>query len=509
MSKQRPVNDAPEIGELDAAPRDVAVIDIGSNSVRLVQFRVEGRALWPVFNEKTMAGLGRGAQQTGHLNPEGVKIALRALKRFSVLLDAKGVEDRRAVATAAVRDSQDGADFIAKAEAATGIAIETLSGEEEGRRSALGVLNGVGDADGLTGDLGGSSLELTALKGRTAGASVSLPLGPLAVGTDDLKAAKALIDKQLSDASKLFKKAGPTFYAVGGAWRAFAQLALAVDEDYPLRLLHQFTLSAGQVEQVAAFAMSQSEASLASVPDISSRRAAGLPYASLLLWRVVKKGRFDQVMISANGLREGVVCAADPALVADGDPLISGAEALARSVAPEPDFGRALEPWLEPAFADEAPVFGAKRDPVLRAAAARLADLGARMHPNHRAELTTTQVLYAPIGGVTHAERAFLALSLHHRYAGKRLREEACASRRLLDEEAEDAALKLGLALRLGAALSGRSAEVLGGFSLKRTKSSLILSFKPGAEALAVERAVQRFAQLAGVMGLGADVSAA
>ena len=486
----------------------MAVIDIGSNSVRLVQFRVEGRALWPVFNEKTMAGLGRGVRETGRLHPDGVETALRALKRFSVLLNAKGVTDRRAVATAAVRDSEDGDAFIARAEAATGIAITTLSGEEEGRRSALGVLNGVGDADGLTGDLGGSSLELTTLKGRKVGASLSLPLGPLAVGSGDLKAAKTVIDAELAAVSKLFKKSGPTFYAVGGAWRAFAHLALAVDEDYPLRLLHQFTLTSRQVQRVAAFAMSQSEASLALVPDISSRRAANLPYAALLLTRIMKKGRFDRVMISANGLREGVVCAADPDLVAKGDPLISGAEALARPVAPEPDFGRALESWIEPAFADEAVVFCEARDRTLRAAAARLADFGARMHPDHRAELTATQILYAPIGGVSHAERAFLALALHHRYSGKRPRHDGCPLRRLLDDDAEAAALKLGLALRLGAALSGRSAEVLSGFRLRRTQSSLILSFKPGAEALAVERAVQRFAQLATAMNLAADVSA-
>jgi len=502
LSKRPFVDAAPSAAERDAGPRDVAVIDIGSNSVRLVQFRVEGRALWPVFNEKTMAGLGRGVGETGRLNPDGVKTSLRVLKRFSVLLDAKGVADRRAVATAAVRESRDGEDFIARAEAATGMKIETLSGEEEGRRSALGVLNGVGEADGLTGDLGGSSLELTALRGREIGASISLPLGPLAVGTADLKRAKAAIDAELASVSKLVKKSGSTFYAVGGAWRAFAHLALAVDEDYPLRLLHQFSLSARQVEQVAAFAMSQSEASLASVPDISSRRAAGLPYAALLLSRIMKKGRFEQVMISANGLREGVVCAANPDLVSEGDPLISGAEALARSVAPEPDFGRALEAWIEPAFAEETAVFGHRRDRALRAAAARLADLGARMHPDHRAELTATQILYAPIGGVTHAERAFLALTLHHRYAGKRSRDADCASRRLLDDDGETAALKLGLALRLGAALSGRSASVLGAFSLKRSKSTLALTVEAGGEALVVDRALQRFEQLASIFGL-------
>jgi len=487
----------------DTERRDAAVIDVGSNSVRLVLFRVEGRALWPVFNEKTMAGLGRGARETGKLNAEGVETAVRTLKRFAALLDAKDIEARHAVATAAVRDCEDGPDFVARVREETGLEIEILSGEEEGRRSALGVLAGIGEADGLAGDLGGSSLELARLNGRKVGEAVTLPLGPLAVlsGAGDIRAFRPIVDEALEQAAPLLENSGPTFYAVGGAWRAFAQLAMALN-DYPLTLLHQYSLSAAQVARTADFAVSQSETSLASVQGVSSKRAGMLGYAALLLRRIVRRGDFKEVVFSANGLREGVVCAKDMRLVTEGDPLVSGAEALARNAAPEPTFGRVLGPWIEPVFEGESDRFGVGRDAVLRASAARLADMGARMHPDHRADLSCTQTLYAPFGGVTHRERAFLALSVHHRYAGKKQREESCPSRRLLDDEEEGAAMKLGLALRLGAAISGRSGRVLQSFALERSKSELVLKVNPGAESLVVERARHRFDQLAVALGL-------
>ena len=485
--------------------RDVAVIDVGSNSVRLVQFRVEGRALWPVFNEKTMAGLGKGASETGRLNPDGVEAALRALKRFSILLDARGVAERRAVATAAVRTCADGPDFVKRVRKQTGLKIEVLSGAEEGRRSALGVLAGVGIGDGVTGDLGGSSLELTGLSGKAVGEAVSLPLGPLSVGVDDLKKAKAAIDAALDSAVAVLAGTGPDFYAVGGAWRAFAQMAMTLD-DYPLRLLHQFEMSAARVVRAADFAAQQSEASLTAIHGVSAKRAPMLPYAALLLKRLMKRGGFKRVVFSANGLREGVLVDAAPDLVTQGDPLLSGADALARGASVEAALGPALQDWLAPAFRAEPAVFGAERDAVVRAAAARLADIGARMHPDHRADLAFMQTLYAPFGGVSHAERVFLALAVHHRYMGKKTRAEDCASNRLLDETQREAALKLGLGLRLGAALSGRSAKVLSNFKLARKAGALVL--KPGrsAEALVVERGLQRFEQLAEALGLSAQV---
>jgi exopolyphosphatase/guanosine-5'-triphosphate,3'-diphosphate pyrophosphatase len=485
--------------------RDVAVIDVGSNSVRLVQFRVEGRVLWPVFNEKTMAGLGKGAAETGRLNPEGVEAALRTLIRFTRLLDAKGVTTRGVVATAAVRECEDGADFVEHVRQETGLVIDVLSGEEEGRYSALGVLAGVGDAWGVAGDLGGSSLELTGLEGRTAQQAITLPLGPLAVNAAGMKAddLRDPVDLQLERAAEVLKQTGDTFYAVGGAWRSFANLSMSM-RNYPLRLLHEYEMSLDQVRKTAQFAMNQSESSLASVPGVSSKRAATLPYAAMLLERIMKAGRFQRVVFSAYGLREGVVCVSDPSLVEEGDPLLSGAEIMALSASPEPGFGPSLANWLEPAFAGETPVFGEAQDKRLRAAAARLSDIGARLHPDHRGDLAFTQVLYAPIGGLSHAERAFLALTLHHRYQGKSGRGEDCVSTHLLDEAQRMAALKLGLGMRFGAALSGRTGQLLSSFGLSRTEDALVIAPAPDAGDLIVERALRRFEQFCAAMELKA-----
>ncbi len=483
--------------------RDVAVIDVGSNSVRLVQFRVEGRTFWPVFNEKTMAGLGRSAAQTGRLDPEGVRLALRTLRRFGRMLDARGVAERLVVATAAVRECEDGPLFVDRVRRETGLPITILSGDDEGRYSSLGVLVGVGEAHGVCGDLGGSSLELGRLSRREVEAVISLPLGPLALNAAECppETLRNEVRRQLKTAAPVLTAAGDTFYAVGGAWRAFANLSMAMRK-YPLNLLHGYRLDREEVGTTAHFVIDQSQFSFASFQGVASRRAANLPYASMLLDEILHAGGFRQVMFSAYGLREGVLCVSDPDLIGEDDPLLNSVEAMARIASFEPEFGTTLADWLEGVLSDEAPAFGLNRDQRLRAAAARLSDIGARLHPDHRADLAFTQVLYAPIGGHTHAERAFLALTIHHRYNGKGVRPDTCPAVRLLDERQREAALRLGLGLRFGAALSGCTASLLNQFRLSRNRDSLTILAQPGAEELIMERTWRRFEQFASAMDL-------
>jgi exopolyphosphatase/guanosine-5'-triphosphate,3'-diphosphate pyrophosphatase len=326
-----------------AIHRDIAVIDVGSNSVRLVHFRVEGRSLWPIFNEKVMAGLGRGVHDTGKLHPEGREIALRALKRFQRLLDAKGVGDRHVVATAAVRNAKDGPDFIAEVAELTGFVVRVLSGEDEARLSAMGVGAGIPDAQGLMGDLGGSSLELTTMHDGLPGRGVTTALGPqemLDDGPMDEVATIAAIDAQLLATGQLTGQGG-AFYAVGGAWRALGQLAFA-RFGYPLNVVHEFALTAKRADELTRLATRLSPASLRGTPGVSSRRVSTLPYAALLLGRIMKHGGFERLVFSAFGVREGVLASGLPPALLAQDPLIAGAEAMARPNAPTPDFGRAL-----------------------------------------------------------------------------------------------------------------------------------------------------------------------
>src|SRR3974390_1296295 len=158
----------------DSEPHcDAAVIDVGSNSVRLVLYRVEGRSIWTVFNEKILAGLGRHLAFSGRLNPQGVETAIKALHRFRALVDASGPRRIFAVATAAVREAVDGPGFRRRVEAETGLKLRVLSGDEEARLAALGVLAGAPDSSGVVGDLGGSSLELIKLAQGETGAGLT------------------------------------------------------------------------------------------------------------------------------------------------------------------------------------------------------------------------------------------------------------------------------------------------------------------------------------------------
>lgn len=482
----------------NAVEHDLAVIDIGSNSVRLVHFRMEGRALWPVFNEKTSAGLGKGLGETGKLNPDGVESALRALRRFAILLDAKGVSERIVLATAAVRDASDGPEFIRRARDEAGVEITILSGEAEARLAGMGVIAGAPDATGAAADLGGSSLEIVPVARGNPGEGITLPLGPLAAPENLMssrKDAKDWIDNILKPSAPVLKQCGDTLYAVGGSWRALAHLAIA-EADYPLRVIHQFQLSRLAAKEIADLASRLSVVSLTGIPGISARRAAMLPYAGLLLKRLMKRGRFNRVVFSAFGVREGAVFDRLPEGVRAVDPLLAGAEAVARPAAPSPGFGRAIAGWLEPVFSSRDTVF-ANRSALVRAAAARLCDVGARHHPDHRAALARELALYAPFAGVTHAERAYMGLVLHHRYDGKRGPADERVFQHLLDEESRQWAMAYGLGLRFGAALSGRADALLNRFSLSSDNKNLILSAPEGDVDLVVERARYRFEQLA------------
>ena len=491
----------------NAVERDIAVIDVGSNTVRMVHFRLEGRAIWPVFNEKVMAGLGRGLRQRGTLHPDNVDIAMRALKRFERLLDAKGVTERYAVATAAVRNATDGPDFVRRVAEETRFKLRVLSGAEEGELSALGLVTGIPGAHGMMGDLGGSSLELTPLDNGALGDGRTFALGPqeaIPPGPWDLDAVRAVIDDRLREDGVLSGQGGD-FYAIGGAWRSVAQLAFA-RSDYPLRVAHQFRIDAKRVGELTRLASRLSTASLAGIPGISSRRAPTIPYAALLLSRIVEMGKFSHVVFSAYGLREGVLMQGLSPEVRAIDPLIAGAEALARPVSPTPDFGRSLANWIAPAMAGVATVFTPRRDRILQETAARLADLGARRHPDHRLELTRDTVLYAPFAGINHPERAFLAAVMHHRYGGKRSALDDQPVFHLIDEAQHDVAQMLGCTLRLAAKLSGRSASLLDRFTLRLEPGLVCLDVDESVHDLYVERSVTLLDTLAGAIGRRGEV---
>ena len=227
---------------------EAAVIDVGSNSVRLVVYRIDGRAMTPILNEKVMAGLGRGGARTGALSKDGVEQALRAVKRFATLVDALGVKDVFAVGTAAVREAKDGRAFAERLEAETGIPLRVLSGEDEARLSALGVSAGAPDARGLVGDLGGASLELVEIGPKGVGRGETFAVGPLLLMSGD-EFDYDRVRKQVAQAlgrTKLLNRRGGDFYAVGGAWRALGRIDIALT-NHPLGVLHHHEMNRAEV----------------------------------------------------------------------------------------------------------------------------------------------------------------------------------------------------------------------------------------------------------------------
>ena len=487
----------------DRRPRDVAVIDIGSNSVRLVVYRLEGRAIWTVYNEKVLAGLGSELTVTGRLAVKGVEAALGALRRFSAVLDAAHPSSLFVAATAAVRDAVDGADFVDRVLAEAGLSVRVLSGEEEARYAALGVLAGAPDASGVVGDLGGSSLELTRVSGGRVGAGVSLPLGAFNLRSAegfDIGKTRSRAVRVLADLAAGFE--ADTLYAVGGGWRNLALLQMRLT-GYPLGIVHQYSISALDALDAARFISRQSKSSLERIEGLSKRRLETIPYAAIVLEALIERLGLKQICISAYGLREGFLLEAMPEDVRWLDPLIEGCAALGARQGASEGLGQALETWLTPMYSQLPAVFG-RRDATLLAAACRLADLGARLHPDHRADLVFEQVLRAPIAGMDHAERAFLALAMFARHTASATTPEAQTLARVLSPERSARARALGAAMRLGCDLSGRSPDLLHRSKLDIVGEMIRLTADGRwADMLLGEQTAKRAATLADGLELG------
>jgi exopolyphosphatase/guanosine-5'-triphosphate,3'-diphosphate pyrophosphatase len=434
----------------------VAVIDIGSNSLRLVVYDGVRRSPRPLFNEKVMCGLGRNLEATGKLDPDGVALARANLQRFVTMTRDIAVRRLDVLATAAVRDASDGRSFVSDIERRHRLKVRILSGEQEGRLSAFGVLAGIPEAGGIVGDLGGGSVELVPVAGGQVGGAATLPVGPLRLAqlADDERKLRDAIDKHLASVPWLTTKVdGNTFYAVGGAWRALARIHMEQTR-YPLHIIQQYTLPRGEAEDFLDLIARLSKKSLEKISTVSRKRLDVVPIAARVLHRILRRIAPKQLVFSAFGLREGHLYGL---LDEDGqraDPLLTGcADAAAANRRFGAD-GEELFGWIAPLFANED-----DERRRLRHAAALLSDIAWQEHPDYRAEQALRSVLYMPVAGVDHRGRAYLAATVYARYGGDGAGGDVL--RRLLDDDALTAARRTGLALRLGYTLSGGVPGVL------------------------------------------------
>lgn len=478
------------------------VVDIGSNSVRLVGFDLRPGIPLPSFNEKVICRLGEGVAKSGQLLAANVSLALESLERFAALAAALRLDPLYAIATAAVRDASNAADFVAAAAEVLGVPVAVLGGEEEARLSAQGVLAGFQDVCGVVADLGGGSLEVAEADGGRLGAAVSLGLGPLSLADlvgADRAAARLEIDRQLRELDWLVGGKPSTLYLVGGAWRALARVQMAW-ASYPLAVVHGYTLSKSEARALAARVARADPAKLAQLPGVARRRVESLPHAAAVLASLIEAAKPRAICFSAQGLREGLLFDRLAATSWATDPLLTAADWVADRSDLSPEAASCLAEWTRPLFPDETVPEGR-----LRRVACQLSNIAWREHPEYRDEHALEAILRLPVLPLDHAERAFLGLTLWHRHARLRRPPVAMPVQDLMPEAAAGRAALLGQALRLAYRLSGGAPDLLARTSLEVEDGALCLRLAPELKpGMGVAR---RLANLADEAGLDSRVT--
>src|SRR5271166_148303 len=476
-----------------------AIIDIGSNSVRLMVYDQLGRAPMPRFNEKSLCRLAEGLAQTGDIAPDGFRRTVEAVRRFRAIADAMGVSRLDVTATEAIRRAANGPVLAARISTETGLAVRILSGAEEAHYGTLGVISGFFRPIGTVGDMGGGSLEVAeAIDDRVGENWVSLPLGALPVEAmlaGGHSAAKRRIDEVLRNG--LIRALGrPVFYPVGGGWRALAKAHIEA-VGAPVRVVHGYTLGAVETREFARAISRVSAAKLAATPGVTERRARTLPAAALVLDRLLKQLTPERVVFSALGLREGFLYSQLSREEQYLDPLIEGAQLIGLPLARVPDFAPRLVSWTAGLATAETAA-----ETRLRVAICALSDIAWRDAPDLRAEESFRRLLQFPFIGVTHPERVFIAAAIHARYAGRPDAPWLTPAMGLIGSEERRRAQVLGRAILLAYRFSGGVPAMLANAHLRIDSNCVRLEVDAAARAPDSEVVSDRLKLLANAIGV-------
>jgi len=480
----------------DSGIRDlqqVGVIDVGSNSVRLVVFDGAARSPAYFFNEKVLCGLGRGFVDSGRLNPDGRDRARATIKRFALLAQGMRLSNLTMVATAAMREAEDGANSVALIEHDTGLRMRVIDGAEEARLSAQGVLTGWPDAKGLVCDIGGSSMELAVIGDGKVHSTVTSPLGPFRLQQvpGGKKGLRKHVDGILRGLRAQVGNHHDALYLVGGSWRAIARLDME-RRGYPLKVLHEYEMTTKSIRKTLDWIDENSVAELRARTGISNDRMSLVPLASRVLRQLVHVFGPKRIFVSSYGIREGILYEQMPTALRARDPLIEACSFMEKSSARIPGFGAQLYAFLRPLFRSRSPA----RRRLIRAACL-LHDVNWRAHPDYRADACFDTATRANLGSLDHAGRVFLGIALMYRYKTGGLRPRIREVAELLTEAELDDAKTIGRALRFGAMFTmdhlSRAGELR--YFPKKAEVELILS-RPMA-GLYTEVAEQRFRALA------------
>lgn len=474
----------------------LGVVDIGSNSVRLVVFDGAARSPAYFYNEKVICSLGSDLSADNSLNILNKNRAVATLKRFVLLSKAMDVTVI-AVATAAVRNSKDGVDFCEEVLEKTGLNVTILTGEEEANLSAQGVLLGWPDADGLVCDLGGASLELAEISKGTVGKTISCPIGPLNLNRFYLehKLQRDFVRSELRKSEKIFSKKYANIYLVGGSWRSIARTQMEMT-NYPLKVLHEYQMRIVEIKATLNWIMEASLEDLEARSASSSSRLRLLPSSAIILNELIDCFKPKKLALSSYGIREGLLYSAMNKKLREQDPLLEACRHMELSAARMPGFGLILFNFIMPLFE----TVGETLVRLIKAACF-LHDVSWRAHPDYRAEVCFDNATRANLGGIDHRGRAFLAIALLYRYKSPKKSETFFKILSILDEEDKRKAEILGKAMRFGAMLSGSTAESMGKLKLDYNKKLLKLKISRKNKDLFGEVVQQRFSSVAKLMG--------
>jgi exopolyphosphatase / guanosine-5'-triphosphate,3'-diphosphate pyrophosphatase len=487
----------------------MGVVDIGSNSVRLVVYEGAVRSPTPIFNEKVLCGLGRQVGSTGRLGEDSVRAALEALTRFRAVTRILGVKNVRAIATAACRDAADGPEFIARGERALGTKIQVLSGQREAELAANGIMMGFRSPDGLAGDLGGGSLELIEVEGEALRRSATLPLGGLRLldaSNDKIERAIDIADDEIAHVPWIDDGRNRTFYAVGGTWRAIARLHME-KTGYPLHVMHGYTMATEEaIEFCEEIRKAKKLSGLPGIEEISRPRREVLPYGALVLERLLKRLGPSAVDFSVFGIREGLVYSLMSEAERRKDPLLSFCAEYARARSRSADHAFELCVWSDALFEPPGPR-ETEEERRLRHAACLLSDISWRAHPDYRGEQSLILIAHAALGGIDHPGRVFLALASYFRHIGISGDAEA-EDKDMLSERLKAIVSKklyrrariVGAAIRAAHMLSIGRPGIIDETPLSYERTKLVLTVPKAYAALDGERLRRRFATLAGLL---------
>ncbi|SEN63407.1 Ppx/GppA phosphatase [Pseudorhodobacter antarcticus] len=469
------------------------VVDVGSNSVRMVVFDGAARSPAYFYNEKLMAGLGKGLAETGKLNVEGKKRALIALKRFAILARGMGISPLTCVATAAVREASDGPEFAALVLAETGLKLWVVNGEEEARLSAQGVLLGWPEAKGIVCDIGGNSMEMARIGNGKVGTRATSPLGPFRLQQVEggVEKRRLLIDRVLKKLKSKLEPDGDRIYLVGGSWRVIARLDME-RRNYPLTVLHEYRMTPQSVLDTLDWIAVSDPAMLRARTGTGAERMALVPLASEVLREMIRIFKPREIDVSSYGIREGLLYEQMHEKLRARDPLIEAARATEITSARLPGFGKKLFNFLLPIFKT-----ATAEEMRLIKAACLLHDTTWRAHPDYRAEVCFDNATRANLGGLDHPGRVFLGLSLLHRYKNSRAGSRLEPLFRLLTDDQIQKAEVLGKAMRFGAMFSATGPENAGSLQWFPRKKVLELTLTPMGRDLFGEVTEARFRSFA------------